>query len=405
MTAATVAAGPAGLGRDRGPHLSTVAGVAVTGALSGLALWALYRNVNAVIGGSALLWGLLFALVPVAPLTAAFVFLDRFRPEPAKLLALAMLWGALGATYISLRLNAWLAAQVGDIHGASARSAVFIAPWVEETAKGAVIFAIVLWRRHRFNAVLAGIAYGGLVGVGFAFTENIVYYGQVFQQVSISAGGSAALHAVEQLFFWRGLAAPFVHPMFTMLTGAGIGIAVRHRQTGVRILAPVAGFCAAVLLHMAYNTIASFATGEGLTAVYVALLLPTLLSLAAGVLLVRHHERAALAARLRDYTVFGWLQPGVVAYITTTSGRRAARRFAKPFGQEQQQRVRQFQRDGIELSVLRDRMVRGVAGGSDTSAEAVLVAKLRTCQRQVMLPGRAGGGGTADELVISRSSW
>lgn len=405
MTAATTAAGPTGLGRDRGLRLARMTAVAVAVALAGLALWALYRDVNAVIGGSALLWGLLFAFVPVVPLTAAFVLLDRFRPEPTKLLALAMVWGALGATYIALRLNAWLAAQVGDLHGASARSAVFIAPWVEETAKGAVIFAIVLWRRHRFNAVLAGLVYGGLAGVGFAFTENIVYYGQVFQQVSISSDGSAALHAVEQLFLWRGLAAPFVHPMFTMLTGAGIGIAVRHRQIGVRILAPVAGFCAAVLLHMSYNTIASFATGEGLAAVYVALLLPTLLGLAAGVLVVRHHERAALAARLQDYSVYGWLKPGVVPYITTASGRRAARRYAKPFGPEQRERVRQFQRDGIELSVLRDRMVRGVAGVGDTAAEAILVATLRTSQRQVLLPAAAGSAGTADELVISRSSW
>jgi protease PrsW len=114
---------------------------------------------------------------------------------------------------------------------------VFIAPWVEETAKGAVVFFLVWWRRHDFNSLLAGAVYGGLTGIGFAFTENIVYYGQLFQRVKDYEGGQqVALRAVEHLFLWRGVAAPFVHPMFTMMTGIGVGLAVRHRHVGVREL-------------------------------------------------------------------------------------------------------------------------------------------------------------------------
>ncbi|MEJ7742524.1 MAG: PrsW family intramembrane metalloprotease [Nocardioidaceae bacterium] len=231
----------------------------VVAALTALAAWAIFHDLHDVIGRRAFLVG---AAVRVRPGAA------RWRRRSCGWTACApnlpSCWPSrccgerLAATYLSLKLNVWLAAQVGDLHAASARSAVFIAPWVEETTKAAVIFAIVLWRRHDFNAVVAGVVYGGLVGIGFAFTENIVYYGQLFQQV-YDADKDAALGAVRQLFFWRGLAAPFVHPMFTMMTGAGIGFAVRHRHVGVRILAPVAGFCAAALLHMGYNTIASFA--------------------------------------------------------------------------------------------------------------------------------------------------
>jgi protease PrsW len=391
-------------GQHQHQLISTVTVTVAVLTLAAVAGWATYSDLNDVIGGRAFLWGLLFAFVPVLPLTAVFLSLDRFRPEPKALLAIAMLWGALGATYISLKCNAWIAAQIGDLQGATARSAVFVAPWVEETAKAAVIFAIVFWRRHHFNAVLAGIVYGGLVGVGFAFTENVVYYGQLFQQVHASQDSRAALDAVKHLFFWRGLAAPFIHPMFTMLTGAGIGVAVRHRHIGIRIVAPVAGFCAAVLLHMGYNTIASFAAGEGLTAVYVVLLIPTLLGLAAAVIVVRRHERSVLAARLRDYTTFGWLRPAVIPYLVTASGRRTARRYAKSLGGNQLARVRELQRDGVELALLRDRIVRGVAGDREQFAEASLVAALRSSQRQVLLPPVARPSAD-EELATLRSSW
>ncbi len=380
----------------------------VTTVIAGLALatvaaWLIYHDLHAVIGRRAFLWALLFAFAPVVPLGAAFLWLDRMRPEPAKLLGLALLWGALGATYVSLKLNAWLAAQVGDVQVASARTAVFIAPWVEETAKAAVIFAIVLWRRHDFNAVVAGVVYGGLVGIGFAFTENIVYYGQVFQQVYDAADSNAALDAVRHLFLLRGLAAPFVHPMFTMMTGAGIGFAVRHRFVGVRVLAPVAGFCAAVLLHMGYNTIASFATGRGLTAVYVAILLPTLVCLSALVVVVRRQERSVIAARLLDYTAYGWLKPDAVPYLTSSTGRRAARRYAKALGKSQYDRLRQFQRDGVELGLLRDRIVREVAGPAELAREAELIAALRLHRRQVLLPDTADR--PSAELESLSSSW
>ncbi|MBA2716619.1 MAG: PrsW family intramembrane metalloprotease, partial [Propionibacteriales bacterium] len=195
MTAATVPGARPSVRTFRDSALR-VTGVIVVVALTALAVWTIFHDLHDVIGRRAFLWALLFAFAPVLPLGAAFLWLDRMRPEPAKLLAVALLWGACAATYLSLKLNAWLAAQVGDLHAASARSAVFVAPWVEETTKAAVIFAIVLWRRHDFNAVVAGVVYGGLVGIGFAFTENIVYYGQLFQQVYDGADKDAALDAV-----------------------------------------------------------------------------------------------------------------------------------------------------------------------------------------------------------------
>jgi len=347
---------------------------------------------------------LLFAFVPVVPLAAALLWLDRLRPEPSWLLVVALLWGALAATYLSLQVNGWLARQVGDAYGASARSAVYIAPWVEETAKGAIVFILVWWRRHDFNSMVAGVVYGGLTGIGFAFTENIVYYGQLFQRVKDYQGGQGvALRAVEHLFLWRGVAAPFVHPMFTMMTGIGVGLAVRHRHVGVRILAPVAGFCAAALLHMGYNAAASFAPGRGLTAVYVAVLLPALLTLVGLVLVVRRYEYRVIRARLADYSTFGWLPAEQVDLIATSKGRRRARRHVQPLGRGEREALRRFQEVGVDLGVLRDRLVRGVAGPAELRHEQQLIEQLRRLRQRVVLPdsGRPASRG----LSRAASSW
>jgi RsiW-degrading membrane proteinase PrsW (M82 family) len=355
-----------------------VAAWITAGLLAAWCGWLLFTDLHAVIGRRALVYGGLFACAPVVPMVAVFWWLNRFRAEPARWLLTALVWGALVATYVALRLNGWLASDLGDRHGATARSAVFVAPWVEETCKGAIIFAIAWWRRHDFNGVVAGIVYGGLVGIGFAFTENVAYYGQLFQHVhDLQNNNGAAIAAVRSLFLWRGVAAPFIHPMFTIMTGIGVGIAARHRHTGVRILAPVVGFCAAVLLHMGYNTAASFAVGKALTAVYLGLLVPTLLAVTVVVAALSSHQRRVLGARLHDYAEAGWLRPDEVAAIVSARGRRQARQRAKTLGPRERDRVRAVQRAGLDLAALRDQVVRGVAGESERSREAVLLSTLR----------------------------
>ena len=50
-------------------------------------------------------------------------------------------------------------------------------------------------------------------------------------------------------------------------------------------------------------------------AVYVGLLIPTLLVVAAVVGWAARHQRRVLAARLHDYTAYGWLKAGHVPYL------------------------------------------------------------------------------------------
>lgn len=341
--------------------------------------WLIFLQINDNINGHGLAWGLAFAFVPVLPLTAGVLWLDRFDPMPPGWLLVALLWGALAATYAALEINTLVARQIGDIYGASARSAVFVAPWVEEAVKGAVILLIAYARKERFNGIIDGLVLAGLVGIGFAFTENILYYGNVFDRVQASPQGTQkALDAVQHLFLWRGVAAPFVHPMFTMLTGIGIGIAVRYRQPAIRVLAPVAGYVCAVVGHMGYNVAASFtARTDGLWPIYVAVLLPMLLILVGFALWVRSREQRILATRLSDYVAYGWLTPRHVAGVSTMRARMTARRSARRLGSPDLADVRTYQRVACELGFIRDKIARGVAGRDTHAREAELLASLR----------------------------
>ncbi len=363
--------------------------------------WLTYLQVNDDIGGHGLAWGLGFAFVPVVPLTALLLWLDRFDPSPVGWLVLALAWGGLGATFIALEVNSHVASRIGDVYGPSARSAVFVAPWVEEACKGAILLVIAFVRRHRFNGIVDALVLAGLSGIGFAFTENIVYYGNVFARATGSDRGSeAALEAVRNLFLWRGVALPFAHPMFTMLTGIGVGIAVRQRHAIVRVLAPVAGYVCAVVGHMGYNAAASFTTRtDGLWPMYVAIVLPVLASLVAFVLWVRVREQRVIEARLGDYRVYGWLDQAQIDAVSSISARRAARRAARRDGDERRDAVRRYQRLCCELGFLRDKIVRGVAGTEAVEREGELISSVR-----LLLPLTTAGT-PSPALASTALSW
>src|SRR5687768_17307370 len=46
--------------------------------------------------------GLVLAMLPVGPLVACYFWLDRYEPEPRRLLVAAFFWGALVATTVAL---------------------------------------------------------------------------------------------------------------------------------------------------------------------------------------------------------------------------------------------------------------------------------------------------------------
>ncbi|HEV7451940.1 MAG TPA: PrsW family intramembrane metalloprotease [Pseudonocardiaceae bacterium] len=310
-------------------------------------------------GGGAVLVGAMAAVVPVVPVVAAFLWVDRWEPEPSGLLLAAFLWGAgvsvLGASIVN-DTAAELGEQVLGNGGGDLVGVVIAAPVAEEAFKGAFLVGLLWLRRREFDGVVDGIVYAGLVGAGFAFTENILYFGRAFATDGlVGEGGSVVI-----VFMIRGVLSPFAHPVFTTMTGIALGLAARRRNRVVRVLLPVLGYLAAVVLHALWN--ASAGLGAFLT-FYSVIMVPLFGALIALVVWQRRREQRVVAAQLPGFASAGWIAPSEVPLLASLAGRRgwryAVRRRA---GEQAADAVRQYQNAVTELAFLHDRMQRGAVG-------------------------------------------
>jgi len=207
--------------------------------------------------------GLVCASLPVPVYIMLLLWIDRYEHEPLWMLAAAFLWGALIAVFIAIILNtingaivaaATRSAQIGQNFGA-----VISAPIVEESAKALILFILFFWKKDEFDGIVDGIIYAGMVGLGFAMTENILYYGRAVQE---------GVGALTFIFVLRGMAAPFSHPLFTSMTGIGLGWSRQSNNGFVKIVMPVLGFMMAILLHATWNGTATYGGPVGFFAGY-----------------------------------------------------------------------------------------------------------------------------------------
>jgi protease PrsW len=305
--------------------------------------------------------GITLAALPLPVVIAAFRWLDRYEPEPVGILLFAFFWGATVAALVAAVLNTASLIAIARTGGGSGMdvTAVLVAPWFEEAAKGAAVLLVLLFRRREFDGVVDGIVLAGLSGVGFAFTENILYFGRAFlagQQQSLTTGFFAAGFT----FVLRGVLSPFAHPLFTTMTGIGLGIAARTTRPALRIVAPLVGYLVAVVLHGAWN-LSSLSGLTGFFTGYVLVMLPTF-GLAVGIAVwSRRREGATVAARLPAYVEAGWLDPDDVPMLASLPRRRQAIDWvAGRYGDQRAVALRDFQHAATELAFLRDRVERGL---------------------------------------------
>ena len=132
------------------------------------------------------------------------------------------------------------------------QSLAVVAPVTEEASKGLFLLLLLWWRRAELDGILDGIVYAGMVGIGFAFTENILYLAAAYNGTDgMGPGGTAA---VTTTFVLRCLFSPFAHPLFTAFTGIGVGIAVAALpQAGRGSWRRCSGYFLAVVAHAIWN--------------------------------------------------------------------------------------------------------------------------------------------------------
>ncbi len=319
--------------------------------------------------------GLVVAVLPVPVYVTLVLWADRYEAEPLWMLATAFFWGALVAAFFAIIVNSVGAAFVQaafDEDVATFFGLVVSAPLVEESAKAFALFALFFWKKDEFDGVMDGIVYAAMVGLGFAMTENVKYYGEAFLE------GNAA-----GVFVVRGLFSPFAHPLFTSMTGIGLGLARQSRRRVVKLTMPLIGLVLAVLLHGAWNGAVYFGgrleSGVLILLTYFVVMVPIFAGLLVSVALALRHEGRVLREHLWNDCERGLFTREEYLRLCSLRARAGASLDALQKGGVADWRARK-RLHGLasELAFHRSRVARGIKArdGSDPQREETYVREI-----------------------------
>jgi len=322
-----------------------LAAIIALGTLAGLIL----LLATAADPGGTLL-GFALATTATAGVVLCYLWLDRWEPEPPRLLVLAFLWGASVSVVLSLLFSELFEQAFGS--GAdkpSPLTVVFGAPLVEEAAKG--LFLLVMMtgrRRHELNTLTDCLVYAGLTALGFAWVENIFYIGS-----AETLTGSLAVAAV------RLVMSPFAHPLFTTMTGIGVYFALRQRTAGAKAGCVLLGYLGAVAMHGLWNGSALLGA-QAYLGTYVLWMMPVF-ALAIGLAVAsRRREQHIIAGKLPGMIAGGLLTPVEAGWVSSLKSRKAAVRAAHRWGgRHAASAMKAFLTQVVELAYVRDRIDRG----------------------------------------------
>ena len=281
-------------------------------------------------GISGFVIGFIASLIPLGTVLLTVRFIDRWEPEPKPLLLFAFVWGAAVSIAVTMLIQPYFSLVAGPASGLDyATFAVTVqAPVVEEFAKSLGLLVLLLFAPRHFDGPVDGVVFAFTIAAGFAFTENILYFGRAIADSS-DPGTDLAV-----VFFLRGVMSPFAHAIFTGTTGLIMGYAARLGRNGLSVLAFAVGLIPAMLLHSGWNSM-----GQDFLAQYLLVQVPIFLLAVLVIALLRVAERRLTRQRLREYAAAGWFTAAEVEMLATTGGRRNALRWAKSIGRGAQMKA------------------------------------------------------------------
>ena len=325
-------------------------------------------------------WPVTAFLAGISLLVIAGIMLlaDRWDPQPLPLLIIAVFWGAAiaaGLSYILNSLNSYLVYVITGSEAAVAFAGpVISAPLVEETTKGLGLLLLMVLARRYFNGPLDGLIYGSLIGGGFAFTENIIYY---TRGLEIFGAGQVLF-----LFILRGVMNIFGHAIYTSLTGVIVGFVARKWGTIMGFVVFIPALIPGMLVHAAWNFFAGLGGGLWvLLLMYGAKALLSLLWMIAIVVLIWDESRLT-RVRLGDYANQGWLTHEEVDMLATWKGRREGKRWAGQIGARPV--MKRFIRESADLASIRQRLLADGANPKVVEIERNLLGRLTTNRQELL---------------------
>jgi len=282
----------------------------------------------------------------------AYIWLDRWEPEPPRLLVFAFLWGASVAVIVSVIIGLVvdsLITQGGGTEDASWVSIAIGAPIIEEAAKGAFLLLMMTGRRrNELNSLTDCLVYAGLVGAGFAWLEDILYIagGETLGDSLLTAGV-------------RLVMGPFAHSLFTTMFALGVWFALHNRNPVTKSFYILLGYFGAVIMHALWNG-SSVIGPETYLAVYVFWMVPVFVFAIVLGVRSRKKEQRIVAAKLPGMVAAQLVTPSEATWLNSIKNRKlaiaqATRTGGKPAGKA----VKAFAAQVVELAFVRDRIDRG----------------------------------------------
>lgn len=216
-----------------------------------------------------LIASLFFATVPIVGFLVVIWWLDRYDREPIWLVALTFGWGAVGSIILAL-IGSFILNLPFELalspEAADGIGATFIAPLVEEPSKALFLLAI-YFSRH-FDNTTDGFVYGAAAGLGFAMTENFMYF--------TSVGSTGDMVAYAGTVVIRTLYSAMMHACASSVVGASLGF-VKFRSLPFKLVVPPVGLAVAMGIHALWNgllTLEGVAEASGMLALLNFLIFP-----------------------------------------------------------------------------------------------------------------------------------
>jgi protease PrsW len=332
--------------------------------------------------------GFVLSSLAMTVVILAYLWLDRWEPEPPRLLILAFLWGASVAVIVATILQLTLEAAInpGATEAIHPVSVVLGAPLTEEAAKGLFLLLMMTGlRRNELNSLTDCLIYAGFVGAGFSWLEDILYIG----------GGASVSESLSTAAL-RLIMAPFAHSLFTTAFAIGVYFALQQRNAAAKVGYIALGYLGAVIMHGLWNG-SSLLSIQAYFIVYVFWMVPIFgLAIWLGVR-SRRREQELVAAKLPGMVAAGLVMPNEATWLGSIRNRKLAIDQAnglggRPAGKE----VKKFAAQVVELAFVRDRIDRGfgdprVFALQQEEVDGVAAARATTPTLQALAGFRAPG--------------
>jgi RsiW-degrading membrane proteinase PrsW (M82 family) len=365
--------------RREGPNVGLIVGIIGIAVLA-LASFGVIFVLGGAIGNPLLVAvSGVMALVPLGFVIWAVVAIDRWEPEPRVAMWFAGLWGGVAAVLLTLALNEWvLQPLVVPLLRSQEEfefyATVIQAPVVEELWKAIPVVIMFLFFRRTFDGPVDGVVFAALSAAGFAFTENILYFG-----TSLAESGDGSF-----IFFLRGIMSPLTHAIFTAVgIGLALGFAARLRSRWWILVAFPAGWLVSAALHALWNSASWWVPGGtvGFFVYYLVVQVPLCALAAVAVWLLLRQEVRLTRLRLDDYGRAGWFTREEVERLSSGDGRASLMDWAKRRGVRRS--MHHYIQTATKLANHRQRALVGRTGSGHAADETALLGDLMHHRRSM----------------------